>query len=361
MLHLHLHTLSPPLSMPFGLVNCLPKLRTPTESSRMPSSLCCEPDIRTTAHRTYSPSIYSNDSGTLLTPPSNFNLKDIKIREESPPRYTGEKQNLPYTQYFEKGKQRISEEYNPYSMENMEQGSHHCGSCHSSSNTRLLRTGYQLASALGPDNILQTTEIDSIPCAGVRIPHGPLRGLLAWRLVVRIPGTGKQKAEWWEDTEHWVTMRRRRGTSLKAFPPLPNKPVHSHSYSGCSYRRDDFPSVARRSHPQLLDTLQTARRPIVLVSNFILDTSLPHSLISRNTLLALGYPPSHLPRTSTADCGGGPSVTLSIQGVSTRLHIANDGEASRLGVQFLHDAGISICFPRNGDGVGPVLYRMITI
>jgi len=337
--------------MPFGVVNCLSKLITPTESSRMPSSLCLDPAIRTTASRTDSSSLYSNDSGTLLTPPSNSNLKDTKIREESPPRYTGEKQNLPYTRYFEKEKQRISE--NPDSIENVEQGSHRCGSCHPS---RSSSTAYQLASALGPDNILQTTEIDSIPCAGVRISHGPLRGLLAWRLVVRIPGTGKQKAEWWEDTEHWV--RRRRGTSLKAFPPLPNKPVHSHSYSGCSYPRNHFPSIARRSHPQLLDTLQTTRRPIDLVSNFILDTSLPHSLISRNTLLALGYPPSHLPRTSTADCDG-PSVMLSIQGVSTRLHIANDGEASRLGVQFLHDAGLSICFPQNGDGVGPVLYRMI--
>jgi len=46
-------------------------------------------------------------------------------------------------------------------------------------------------------------------------------------------------------------------------------------------------------------------------------------------------------------------VTLSIQNVVTKLRIARPGEASRLGVQFLQDAGVSLFFP---NGIGPVLY-----
>jgi len=49
-------------------------------------------------------------------------------------------------------------------------------------------------------------------------------------------------------------------------------------------------------------------------------------------------------------------ITLSVQNISTRFQIARPNEASRLGVQFLHDAGVSVFFPKDGDGVGPVLY-----
>ena len=104
-----------------------------------------------------------------------------------------------------------------------------------------------------------------------------------------------------------------------------------------------------------------------VATNFILDTSLPYSIISRDTLVALGYPPHHFPSPfadpHTLDYDYGDEsihpdliVSLSIQGVTTRARIARPGEASRLGVQYLRDASVSVFFPRNGDGVGPVLY-----
>ncbi|KAJ7628845.1 hypothetical protein FB45DRAFT_919356 [Roridomyces roridus] len=47
-------------------------------------------------------------------------------------------------------------------------------------------THTDLTRAVGPDLTLPIgTEILSTPCAGVRIAHGPLRGLMAWRFVVR--------------------------------------------------------------------------------------------------------------------------------------------------------------------------------
>ena len=150
---------------------------------------------------------------------------------------------------------------------------------------------------------------------------------------------------------------------MRILPRLPNKPLHSHSYSECTTHplNNSLQSLATRSHPRLeaLIPLPPEQKILTsLVSNFILDTSLPYSLISRDTLLALGYPLSELPRGDATHPGDERAVTLSIQGVSTRLRIANHGEASRLGVQFLHDAGVSVFFPRNGVGVGPVLYRM---
>jgi hypothetical protein len=49
-------------------------------------------------------------------------------------------------------------------------------------------------------------------------------------------------------------------------------------------------------------------------------------------------------------------VAVTVQGVQTVARIARAGEAGRLGVQFLRDAGVSVFFPKDGDGVGPVLY-----
>ncbi|KAJ6617067.1 hypothetical protein B0H10DRAFT_2034577 [Mycena sp. CBHHK59/15] len=41
---------------------------------------------------------------------------------------------------------------------------------------------------VGPDVVAPTTEISTIPCAGVRISHGPMAGLMAWRFVVEREG-----------------------------------------------------------------------------------------------------------------------------------------------------------------------------
>jgi hypothetical protein len=147
--------------------------------------------------------------------------------------------------------------------------------------------------------------------------------------------------------------------------PLTTPPLQIHS-------TDNFhppqSALSRSSHVQ--SASRNYSRPphlsnTTVVSNFILDTSLPYSIISRDTLVELGYP-SHkfpLPHLSNPhsdqwqdDRNSDAIVTLSIQNIPTRLRIARPGEASRLGVQFLQDAGVSVFFPRDGEAVGPVLY-----
>lgn len=294
-------------------------------------------------------SIYSDASSDNGTHTACSDWSIVKPCDESPPHYLSDKNAK---------SQRVSDEYDPYATENAFPASNYPPSII----RPLLGTVHQLANALGPDNTPQTTEIDTIPCAGVRIPQGPLLGLLAWRLVVSVQGSEKRKGKWWEDEETTAARRRRRGQSMRILPRLPNKPLHSHSYSECTHPlNNSLQSFATRSHPHLealIPLPSEQKSPTSLVSNFLLDTSLPYSLISRDTLLALGYPLSEFPRGSATHSGDERAVTLSIQGVSTRLRIANYGEASRLGVQFLHDAGVSVFFPRNGVGVGPVLYRM---
>ncbi|KAF8201946.1 hypothetical protein K438DRAFT_1716580 [Mycena galopus ATCC 62051] len=48
----------------------------------------------------------------------------------------------------------------------------------------------ELNRVIGDDNLPPMNEIHTIPCAGVRISHGPLTGLMAWRFVVRLDGPG---------------------------------------------------------------------------------------------------------------------------------------------------------------------------
>lgn len=46
-----------------------------------------------------------------------------------------------------------------------------------------------LSQALGEECVVHTTEIDTVPCAGIRIRQGRLRGLIAWRFVVQLHKT----------------------------------------------------------------------------------------------------------------------------------------------------------------------------
>ncbi|KAF8656658.1 hypothetical protein AX16_002462 [Volvariella volvacea WC 439] len=46
----------------------------------------------------------------------------------------------------------------------------------------------ELSRVLGEEAIIHTAEIETIPCAGIRISYGRLCGLMAWRFVVRFPG-----------------------------------------------------------------------------------------------------------------------------------------------------------------------------
>lgn len=224
-----------------------------------------------------------------------------------------------------------------------------------------LTTVSQLAYALGPDNVLHTTEIDTVPCAGIRIPNGALTGLLAWRLVVH--------------TQHYTEapIPYNSFTSISAL----SLPLFTQALSPAGTRNlRDFGQKVRpssvvltrqplssKTHPQTIGRFQPQPKmghnppqlPNALAVNFILDTSLPYSIISRDTLIALGYPLPSILRLANISS---TVITLSVQKIPTRFHIARDNEASRLGVQFLHDAGVSVFFPKDGEGVGPVFYGM---
>lgn len=207
--------------------------------------------------------------------------------------------------------------------------------------------------------------------------------------MVRLPSSTKEKRGWWNDN----TCRRnsydtplvqnvQSHTQPYREAPIPFDP--SASMSALSLQLypqpragspNDFAQKIRpssvlltvptskthhridsnQSQPQLDQTLPLLSNALAV--NFILDTSLPHSIISRDTLIALGYPPHLIPLPSISKVESSPAmVTLSIQNIPTRFHIARPHEASRLGVQFLHDAGVSVFFPKDGEGVGPVLY-----
>ncbi|KAJ3504798.1 hypothetical protein NLJ89_g7751 [Agrocybe chaxingu] len=267
-------------------------------------------------------------------------------------------------------------------------------------------TTTQLEMVLGPDNAPHSTEIETIPCAGVRIPYGPLSGLMGWRLVVRHHREPEEKCSWWSGNTTAARRRRRNSSALLPLPALTD-PSSSYPYyqqmsqnplatvssvtlpitynpggdnASTLHRRPNSDMALMRqpephprtatlprnagSHPVHTSPLRTT--PTAVTVNFILDTGLPYSIISRDTLLALGFTPSqvlelnpHSHLSSSRKCGEDEepaTVTLSVQGVRTQLQIARPGEASRLGVQFLRDASASVFFPISGDGVGPVLY-----
>lgn len=285
---------------------------------------------------------------------------------------------------------RLMSRIAPYTYKPIQSVSHHP-----------LTTNSQLAAALGPDNISYTTEIATIPCAGVRISHGPLTGLLAWRLIVCNPSPIKPpKRSWWGSGDGTREEGGNRpGTRAPIFPmhtavrnssvwsaaSATSLPMKGGSGSHVSLTEGynvtverpqsamtvfGFPRYHEAEHAYTRQASQseiaTATIPVV-ATNFILDTSLPYSIISRDTLTALGYSPAHFPSSKTdphaveyntteENRHSELIVSLSIQGVTTRVRVGRPGEASRLGVQYLRDASISVFFPRDGDGVGPVLY-----
>ncbi|TFK32309.1 hypothetical protein BDQ12DRAFT_521800 [Crucibulum laeve] len=162
--------------------------------------------------------------------------------------------------------------------------------------------------------------------------------------------------------------------------PSPNEKVRT------TYNENDktplaYSPVSTHAGPHMQGPRQD---PQAITTNFILDTSQPYSLISWEVLLALGYKPStvdnHAKRrsafapsgsASTSNLSGtsppresrkgkgagmqtGQAVILRVQGVPVRFLVAKEGEASRLGVQFMHDAGVSFYLDRE-SGM-PVLF-----
>ncbi|KAL0071179.1 hypothetical protein AAF712_001741 [Marasmius tenuissimus] len=164
----------------------------------------------------------------------------------------------------------------------------------SSSSTPSPPTRSELARVVGIDMITPTTEISTIPCAGIRICHGRLVGLMAWRLVVSLYD---QK----EGTTRRQQMKQRHWKDV----PLGKS----------------------------------------VITNFILDTGCAMSPIPQETLRALGYRGSYR---------AGTEVMLRIQGVPTKCVIAEMGEAGRLGSQFMTSGSLTFYFAQKIDA--PVLY-----
>lgn len=403
--------------MPFKVTN--PERPTPHSRSSSSSSHPMPPD------RTSLRSFVSSSEHTAFSADPKISL------DEDLPGYVDNgvlpppEKGLPPLPQYEKQKSR--EDYDPYAGGRLRVAFHRHRllrslsadpgqSSSSSSHTYVypLTTVDQLATALGPDNVPHSTEIETIPCSGVRIPFGPLKGLLAWRLVVRAPLTSatKGKGGGW-NTKVKTDKRRSNHTSLN--PSNPTSPPKSASFSDSPMLEKRLSSRSTTSLPmsygrKFTSTPEPMPRPPIqgyasamltrhsahihsysyshphpevplpvqhsvhdthtlpfdaVTTNFILDTSLSYSIISRDTLITLGYPAHRFPAPAVSNPHSPHwndndahtiSVTLSIQNVLTKLRIARPGEASRLGVQFLHDAGVSVFFPRNGEGVGPVLY-----
>ncbi|PPQ78048.1 hypothetical protein CVT25_015593 [Psilocybe cyanescens] len=362
--------------MPFKVTN--PERPIPHSRSSSSSSIPMPPD------RASLRSFVSSSEHTAFSDPKKSLDEELPGYIDNRTVATLEKILPPVPQYE---KQKSREDYDPYAGDSGQSSS-------SSSHTDRypLTTVAQLTTALGPDNVPYSTEIETVPCSGVRIPFGPLTGLLAWRLVVRTPPVAKGKGGWWftntkkeqrrssydppnfppppQSAPHSDTPKVERrlssrstaslpmlyGRNLASTPePMPRPSMKGHSSATLtrqahvhSYSHSEVPLPAQPSVHHIPASSSNA-----VVTNFILDTSLPYSIISRDTLIALGYPAHRLPAPGTSNTD---TITLTVQNVVTKLRIARPGEASRLGVQFLHDTGVSVFFPRNGEGVGPVLY-----
>lgn len=365
-----------------------------------------------------------------------------------------------------------------------------------------------LAEVVGPDSIPHTTELDSVPCAGIRIPAGPFSGLLAWRLVVGVhpliqgqrstnrkrefallpktdirhagnmprgthpPPRSAGKAVVMNpddspplnngnrdvgDSPHMVETRKYRRVSLDASATLSgrrNGRVFGHGrsaselqapapfYAKTATGRSSMDSVA--SMPPVVgagnrtvdgsgngeecedggwDLLPSSSTPALtapysssrasqsssrmpsgatppqgdlspseaVVTNFLLDTSLGHNTISRETLSALGFSPAIIdgleaseaamifqtrhqeatwsemaevthsashpqersgPSSVFSPSAGPKTLSLYLQDVAKPItfRLAPPGEPSRLGVQFLLDSDVHVCMAEGGRG-----------
>ncbi|KAJ3931932.1 MAG: hypothetical protein NXY57DRAFT_895143 [Lentinula lateritia] len=174
----------------------------------------------------------------------------------------------------------------------------------SSSTLRHLRT--DLIKVLGPDLATPTTEISTIPCAGVRIASGRLIGLMGWRLVIELVNDD-------DDEDHQNEKNRRRRT-------------WGQKQKGKGKFKVQYKTPA-------------------IVGNFILDTGSAKSVVSQDALRALKYHGNFNP---------GAEVTLRIQGVRTECLVARLGEASTLGGQFMTSGNLTFYFDNKMNA--PVLY-----
>ncbi|KAI4517787.1 hypothetical protein K525DRAFT_289232 [Schizophyllum commune Loenen D] len=166
---------------------------------------------------------------------------------------------------------------------------------------------------VGDDNAPHTTEIDTIPCAGLRIMHGPLKGLFAWRLVVRVdPSTSAG--------------------------PHTGAGFDSNSMTASSRRTSTSTAWSARSST-------TNTTPDAIVANFVLDTASPYTRVCPETLLALGY---------TGGMRPGQIAAVTVQGIRTPCVVGHPGEANSIGAPFIVDGSLTFYFDHRLDA--PVLY-----
>ncbi|KAI5886643.1 uncharacterized protein SCHCODRAFT_02642259 [Schizophyllum commune H4-8] len=199
-------------------------------------------------------------------------------------------------------------------------------------NPRLLSR--EVERIVGDDNAPHTTEIDTIPCAGLRIMHGPLKGLFAWRLVVRV--------------DH--SLSTGAGDGLGAGSSNGAGTGFDSNSMTASSRRTSTSTVWSSSSARSRNTVRSSSAntdtpPDAIVANFVLDTASPYTRVSPETLLALG-------------CAGGMRpgqiAAVTVQGVRTACVVGQPGEANSIGAPFIVDGSLTFYFDHRLDA--PVLY-----
>ncbi|KAL1717691.1 hypothetical protein EV715DRAFT_274031 [Schizophyllum commune] len=175
---------------------------------------------------------------------------------------------------------------------------------------------------VGDDNAPHTTEIDTIPCAGLRIMHGPLKGLFAWRLVVRVDHSSSSGA---------------------------GSGAGSSSISGAGFDSNSMTASSRRTSTSTAWSARsstTNTTPDAIVANFVLDTASPYTRVSPETLIALRY---------TGGMRPGQIAAVTVQGVRTTCVVGHPGEANSIGAPFIVDGSLTFYFDHRLDA--PVLYE----
>lgn len=200
-----------------------------------------------------------------------------------------------------------------------------------------------LADAVGADNVPYTTEIDTVPCAGIVIPNGAFQGLLVWRLVVRLQHTDKP------------SMLPRQPYIGVGAEGSSNETLHGMTANhGPLASTSSLPATATAT-----DQWTVLPRPAdesypcsAVVANFILDTSSPRNTITRPALEALGVPETRILQLEQP-ASKAKTIVLYIQSIQHGItfHLADYGHPGRLGVRFLEESGANVSMESGRGGV----------
>ncbi|TFK24583.1 hypothetical protein FA15DRAFT_669456 [Coprinopsis marcescibilis] len=241
-----------------------------------------------------------------------------------------------------------------------------------------------LADAIGPDNVGHTNELDAIPCAGIRIPYGRFKGLLAWRFVVRLhdknsinrdPNRIMPAPHSTQSSDTSTQLHRRKsldlGVSTTWQPVTQARRVYAHERShsevnlspiqpqwhdlpdertprpGMNFGNYNYPATARLPSAAAMTSDYIISDAVV--ANFIFDTSQAHSTISRETLEALGVQNSVVYSLEESET---KTISLYLQSLPQPItfHLAPRGQPGRLGVEFLEESQVNIRLGEGGRG-----------